>query len=392
VSLLGLRGARPRPLHPVAWWLWALGLAATATRTTNPVLLLSLVAVAALVVSARRGDGPWGQSFRSFLLLGVVVLVVRVLFEVLFGAPLPGTVVLTLPEITLPEWTAGVRIGGSVTAEALVAAVYAGLQLVAILACVGAANALVEPSRLLKVVPGALYEVAVAVVVALSVAPQAVVHTRRVREARRLRGRTDRGVRALAGTALPVLEGALERSLALAAAMDARGFGRSRQVRPAERRVTAALVLVGLAAACVGGYALLDAGTPGWQGLGALLLGTAVAVAGLVRAGRRSVRTVYRPDPWRSPEWLTATVGLGAAAVTVAVAVAVGPEASGLAPPLSPLAWPTLPVLPFLAVLVAATPAVLTPVPQSAADRPASTARPATPLRRSRQHADEVAA
>ena len=26
----------PRDLHPVAWWLWALGLAAAASLTTNP--------------------------------------------------------------------------------------------------------------------------------------------------------------------------------------------------------------------------------------------------------------------------------------------------------------------------------------------------------------------
>ena len=29
----------PRELHPVAWWIWALGMATAATRTTNPLLL-----------------------------------------------------------------------------------------------------------------------------------------------------------------------------------------------------------------------------------------------------------------------------------------------------------------------------------------------------------------
>ena len=29
----------PRALHPGAWWLWALGLATAASRTTNPLLL-----------------------------------------------------------------------------------------------------------------------------------------------------------------------------------------------------------------------------------------------------------------------------------------------------------------------------------------------------------------
>jgi energy-coupling factor transport system permease protein len=380
---------RPRLLHPVAWWLWALGLAAVATRTTNPVLLLTVVGVAALVVAARRSDGPWGRAFRGFLVLGVVVLGVRVLFELLFGAPVPGTVVLTLPEVGLPGWMAGVRLGGPVTAEALVAALYAGLQLLAILACMGAANALVEPSRLLKVVPSALYEVGVAVVVALSVAPQSVAHTRRVREARRLRGRTDSGWRATAGSAMPVLHSALDRSLALAAAMDARGFGRTRGVPAGQRRATAALVLGGLAAATVGGYALLDAGTPGWQAAAALAGGAALSVVGLARAGRRSVRTVYRPDPWRSPEWLTAGLGLAAAAVTVTVAGLQGASASGLAPETSPLAWPTLPVLPWLAVLAAALPAVLTPAPVAADHAAGDRSEPAPPAVRAPQPAPE---
>lgn len=362
----------PRALHPVAWWLWALGLAGAATRTTNPLLLLTIVGVAAVVVAARRGDGPWGRAFRGFLMLGAAVLVVRVMFEVLFGAPLPGTVLLTLPELQLPEWMAGVRVGGEVTLEAVVAAVYSGLQLVAILACVGAANALVEPARLLKVVPGALYEIGVAVVVGLSVAPQTLAHARRVREARRLRGRTDRGLRAVGAIALPVLEGALDRSLALAGAMDSRGFGRARHVPPAERRVTALLVLAGLAASTVGGYALLDAGTPGWQGFGAMAVGTVVALAGLRRAGRRAVRTVYRPDPWRWPESLTAGLGMAAVGVTVAASAGSGPGAAALTPSTFPLVWPAVPLLPWLAVLAAALPAVLTPTPP-----PTDGARPA---------------
>lgn len=381
----------PRPLHPVAWWLWALGLAATATRTTNPLLLLTIVAVAWLVVAARRSEGPWGRSFRGFLVLGVVVLGVRVLFEVLFAAPVPGTVVLTLPEVPLPGWMAGVRLGGDVTAAALVGAVYAGLQLVAILACVGAANALVEPSRLLKVVPGALYEVGVAVVVALSLAPQTVSHARRVKEGRRLRGRTGTGWRASAAVALPVVEGALDRSLALAAAMDARGFGRSRHVPRTERLGTATLLLAGLCAATVGGYAMLDAGTPGRQGLVALLAGTAVAGVGLARAGRRSVRTVYRPDPWRAAESLTAGLGLTAAVVTVATAALAGPFAAGLTPPTSPLGWPALPVPVWLAVLAAALPAVLTPRPPDA-DGVETPAVVATPAAAHAPAADEVAA
>lgn len=364
-----------RALHPVAWWLWALGLAAAASRTLNPLLLGAIIAEAALVVTARRSAAPWGASFRAFLLLGLVVLGVRVLFEVLFGAPIPGTTVLTLPELTLPSWMAGVEVGGALTLEALVAAVYSGLQLLAILACVGAANALANPTRLLKSVPGALYEVGVAVVVALTLVPAALTHLQRVREARRLRGRGSRGVRATASTAVSVLEGALERSLALAAAMDSRGFGRLNPVPPAQRRVTVACTLTGLLAVLAGGYALLDAGTPiGWA-VGTLTGGVTLTMVGLHRANRRAVRTVYRPDPWRWPEHLTVASGVGAAAV-YAVVASLDPAA--MIPSTSPLVWPTLPLVPALATLIGAAPAwVAPPVPRVS---PAPAARPAREL------------
>ena len=353
--------AVPRParhLHPLAWWLWALALAAAASRTLNPIVLAAVIAVAGLVVVARRSDTPWARSFGAFLVLGAVVLGVRLLFEVLFAAPVPGTTVFSLPELVLPSWMAGARLGGDVTLEALIAAFYAGLQLVAILACVGAANSLANPTRLLKTVPGALYEVGVAVVVALTLVPSALQHLHQVRDARRLRGRSTRGVRANARMAAAVLTGALERSLSLAAAMDSRGFGRLQPLSPAERRLTAGLVFAGFLATLVGGYALLDASTSATVATLTLVIGVVVLLVGLVRSNRRAVRTVYRPDPWRWPETLTVLAGT-AALVTCAVAAWTSPAV--MLPATSPLMWPALPVVPLLGVLIAAVPAAATP-------------------------------
>ena len=353
--------AVPRParhLHPLAWWLWALALAAAASRTLNPIVLAAVIAVAGLVVVARRSDTPWARSFGAFLVLGAVVLGVRLLFEVLFAAPVPGTTVFSLPELVLPSWMAGARLGGDVTLEALIAAFYAGLQLVAILACVGAANSLANPTRLLKTVPGALYEVGVAVVVALTLVPSALQHLHQVRDARRLRGRSTRGVRANGRMAAAVLTGALERSLSLAAAMDSRGFGRLQPLSPAERRLTAGLVFAGFLATLVGGYALLDASTSATVATLTLVIGVVVLLVGLVRSNRRAVRTVYRPDPWRWPETLTVLAGT-AALVTCAVAAWTSPAV--MLPATSPLMWPALPVVPLLGVLIAAVPAAATP-------------------------------
>ena len=65
----------PRDLHPVAWWLWAVGLAVAASFTTNPWLLLLLIGVACLAVAARRSAQPWADSFRIYLWLGVAIVV-----------------------------------------------------------------------------------------------------------------------------------------------------------------------------------------------------------------------------------------------------------------------------------------------------------------------------
>jgi energy-coupling factor transport system permease protein len=316
-----------RQLHPGAWWLWALGLAAAATRTTSPLLLLLVVAATGLVVALRRTGDPWAGSYAVFVRLGLVVVIVRVVFWVVFAAQAPGPALFTLPSVTLPSWMAGTRIGGPVTADGLRAGLYDGLRLAAVLVCLGAAGALASPSRLLKAVPGALYEMGVAVVVAMTFAPQAVAHVRRVRAAHRLRGRPDRGLRAVRGLVIPVIEGALERSVELAAAMDSRGYGRTSAISPARRRATAALTLAGLLAVCAGLYGLLGAGAPAVLGAPALLLGLAATAAGLWLGGRRSPRTRYRPDPWRWPEWVVSACGAAAAAASVTGARGAGTPA-----------------------------------------------------------------
>ena len=57
------RTTAPRP-HPVAWWVWAIGLATAATVSTNPVWMVLLVAVSTVVVFAPL-DQPWARSFHS---------------------------------------------------------------------------------------------------------------------------------------------------------------------------------------------------------------------------------------------------------------------------------------------------------------------------------------
>ncbi|WP_051713820.1 CbiQ family ECF transporter T component [Streptomyces sp. NRRL WC-3626] len=348
-------------MHPGAWWLWSLALGTAATRTTNPLLLTLLITVSAYVVATRRPQTPWSRSYGAFLKLALAVILIRLTFAIILGSPIPGThTLLLLPELPLPHWAQGIRLGGRVTAEALTFALYDALRLATLLICVGAANALANPSRLLKSLPGALYELGVAVVVALTFAPHLIADVRRLRAARRLRGRPDKGVRGLLQVGLPVLEGALERSVSLAAAMDARGYGRTAQVPPAVRRTTAALTLGGLLGVCAGTYGLLTA-EGGTYGLPVLLAGVAAALAGLRLGGRRTLRTRYRPDPWDLRAWLVTASG---AAVAVLLTLAASRDPAALHPGVVPLVAPALPLWPAAAVLIGLLPAFITPAPE----------------------------
>jgi len=348
------------PTHPLAWWIWALGLAAAASRTTNPLLLLLIVAAAAFVVVARRPLTTWARGFRAYLIFGLVVVAVRTVFHIVLGGGYGETVLVWLPQIVLPDWTAGIRIGGAVTAEGLAAAVYDGLRLATLLVCVGAAVTLADPRRLLKSLPGALYEAGLVVVVAVSMAPALIESAVRVRRARQLRGTRARGFRAFRSIAMPVLDEALGRAVALAAAMDARGYGRVGSLTAGARRMSAALLLTGLLGLCLAGYGLLDAATPGAVAVPALVLGVAASVVGLVIGSRRMVRTRYRPDHFDLRSALVAACGLVVAALFFLTEISGDPVSH---PSTFPLVWPQLALIPLLGIAIAALPGVLsTPV------------------------------
>ena len=350
----------PRLLHPAAWWGWAIGLAMAASRTTNPLLLALVVAVAGYVVAARRELGA-ASPFGAFLRLGLFVITLRVLFQALLGSGVPGhTVLLTLPEVPLPLGSSGVRLGGPVTLEGVLVAAYDGARLAAVLACIGAANALASPRRLLRYVPATLYEVGTALVVALTYAPQLVEDAHRVRAARRLRGHAGRGPRELARLAVPVLDSALERSLDLAASMESRGYGRSVHRDARTRRRATALTLAGLCGVVAGVYGLLDGGSAPLLGLPLLVAGSTAAAASLAVGARRDPRSRYRPDPWAAPEWIVLASGLAAGGLVLVAAQRAVP---GIVLQTSPAVWPTLPALPTLGLLLGLLPAWLSPMP-----------------------------
>jgi energy-coupling factor transport system permease protein len=209
-------------------------------------------------------------------------------------------------------------------------------------------------------------------VVSLNVAPQLVDSVQRVRRARKLRGGGQSGFHALRSVAIPVLEDALERSLRLAAAMDSRGYGRTGSASRRQRRTTGAFMIAGMGGLCLGAYGLLDGSALGIFAFPALIGGSLLCCFGLLLGGRQVQRSQYRPDPWTTPEWMVSACGVLPALVLL---TGLGCSVDSLNPSTDPLSWPTLPLVPAVAILIGAVAAIAAPPPV----RPARASAPAEP-------------
>jgi energy-coupling factor transporter transmembrane protein EcfT len=213
-------------LHPITLWLSSLLLAIGVVVLSNPFVALSIVTLLAVLVHIRRDGSPWNSSFLLSLRIGAMILSIRTIVGILIGVPIPGTPIFTLPILDLPSWMPGIRIGGVVTLERISSSLHEGVIIATLIALFGAATSLTSPHKLLRVAPSFIYEIGVTLVIATSLFPQLATSAKRIRTAQQLRGFERIRLRSIA---IPLLEESLSRSLQLAAAMDARGYGISRR-------------------------------------------------------------------------------------------------------------------------------------------------------------------
>jgi energy-coupling factor transporter transmembrane protein EcfT len=215
-----------KPLHPLTLWVSAILLALGVVALDNAWIAIAIVGAVALLVYLRRDGSPWQASFNLSLRIGATILAIRTIVGILIGVPIPGTILFKLPILDLPSWMPGIRVGGSVTLERLSSSLHEGVIIATMIALFGAATSLTSPHKLLRVTPSFIYEIGVTLVIATSVFPQLATSARRIRTAQKLRGIENIRIRSIA---IPLLEESLSKSLQLAAAMDARGYGISRK-------------------------------------------------------------------------------------------------------------------------------------------------------------------
>jgi energy-coupling factor transport system permease protein len=240
-------------IGPRAWLLWSLAAVMVALSTDNPVYR-ALVALAALNVLLTWL--PPGRRLRPLVFMLLIAAGMATLVNVLAGHT-GAHVIVRLPA----DWP---LVGGAFTVESLAFGCALGLGLVAALLAVAPLSLVLEPHDVVDAMPRPLERTGIAVATSLNLVSGFGRTLTAVRDAQRMRGWRPRGLRSWNEVLVPVVLTAIEDSVLLAEAMEARGFGAGRRTSYAAGRWTRLDMAV--VAAALGAAALFVglrlAGTP----------------------------------------------------------------------------------------------------------------------------------
>jgi energy-coupling factor transport system permease protein len=359
------RTTAERPYHAVTWLVWALAGTAAVQLASSPVYVAIVIAIAWLVVGEFGLSGPFARAFPILVTVGVVFALLRV---VLTALTTHGglDVLFTTPSFTMPDFLGGFTVGGSIDLPVVLQAANEGLVIIGVIAVFGAFNAVASHFELVQAAPRAFYEVGLVVVVALAFVPSTIGAVADVREADRARtgGRIVRRGRLLRQL-VPVLECGLERAVTLAESMDSRGFahgGASSRDRVAGWCGVGSLVALASAFVALIARSTTVAAFLGLGGLVGLVAAIRLASVGEARVRYRR-RRLGRAD---------AMMMAGSLLTPVALAILSLADDSSLSWTPSPLRWPSLHLLPLVALVGLLTPLLRRPVTTATA-APATT-------------------
>lgn len=253
--------------------VWVLAALSVALLDTDPASQAIVLAGAWALLARRRARGRRLRPLAVGLaFLGAVTVAVNGMLSHT-GATVLGV---------LPSWLP--LVGGEVTAEGFASGGSIALGLVTAVSVTAALSLVVEPTDLVDALPRSLQHAGAALGAALNLVPATASSFVAVREAQRLRGWRPRGARAMVDLAVPVLLGAIDRSVQLAESMEARAFGAGRRTSMAggERSAGPAAVAVASAVAVAAVVAIsLSGARGGWY---AYPVPTVPSVAPLVLA------------------------------------------------------------------------------------------------------------
>lgn len=326
-----------------AWLAWGAAAMTPLLVSRNPWILAQVLVIVSIVrvtwgpAMYHQGLGWFVRIAASFVLVGVAFNVVTVHAGNLVLARLPET------------WPV---IGGALTWNALAYGVLGGLALFGLVLTGVTISALISWTDLFHVMPARLAPIAVTGSVAWAFLPQTAIAWRNIREAQVMRGHRFRAARDFIPIVVPLLAGGLDRSLAVAEALESRGFGASTDAGTTRRSRREDLafgtgVVTGLGGLAVAVYCLA-VGRAGWAAVAAILGGLSLAALLRLSPAPANKRTRYRSPTWTGADTLVTAVSL---ATLIAVLVWNGARPGSLAyTPYPALSSPAVDA-PLLAVL-----------------------------------------
>jgi energy-coupling factor transport system permease protein len=201
-------------MNPRALAAWSLSGITIALASGNPVYRLLVLLCAINVLAAlRRSD----VSLRGLLIALAIAAAIAIATTTL--ASHTGA----HPFLVLPS---GIPvIGGSLTLEAALFGASTGLGIAAAVLAAAPLSLVLKPHALVDALPASLARTGAAVGTALNLIPGIARSAVEIRDAQRMRGWRSRRIREWPDLAVPVVLTALESSITLAEAMEARGFG-----------------------------------------------------------------------------------------------------------------------------------------------------------------------
>ncbi len=332
------------------WLAWGMAAIVPLLTGRHPVVLaevLLIVLVVRTVCLPPDQAARWGWVVR----LGAIAVPVGVVFNAL-TVHAGDRVLVHVPD-SVPF------AGGEITWNAVFYGLLSGLTIVALVAAGTTVAAAVQWSALMRLLPARAATLAVAGSVAWTFLPQLATSWREIREAQTARGHRWRGARDAVPLVVPLMAGGLDRSLTMAEALEARGFGSAGASHTQSRWAAPALGLA-LTAAVTGLY-LFAIG----RSLDAMVV---IAVAAMIGfAGIRVMNeAAIRPTHYRTATLTRADAAVmaGAAIAVLVVVLALQFQPAALRyEPYPTLSWPVSSPLLAAALGGLLMPAVLAPVP-----------------------------
>ena len=308
----------PNSFHPASLWFLGFGLAAAASLSRNLGFLTCLIVLCVVLLALSPKELGAAVSLRVYLLLASAVVLSRIVFRIIFNtASNSNDAILELPRLSIQFWFGQeLQILGAVSAQALVIATVDGLRLAAIILGIAVAASLANPRKLLKSTPAALYEIGTAVSMAINLAPQIIKSLNRVRAAKKLRGRSN-GIGVMASIVMPVLEDAMESTMALSVSMESRGFGSS--INSKARLLNGLLTLASALTAGVGAYLVI---TSGAQNYSWLLISLLLAIVALVISNSSNSKTRLVRNKFSALDLIPAILSVAAPVLSLSLGAA----------------------------------------------------------------------